>query len=243
MPESAIDARDGAEGAAPGGAVPGAPNTALTPVAVWDLPTRLAHWLFVAGVAISWWTAETGRLEWHRWSGYGLLGVLLFRLYWGFAGGSTARFGNFVRGPRAVRDYLKGEWPTRPGHNPLGALSVLGLLGLLLLQVVLGLFAVDVDGIESGPLSLYVSFETGRACAEWHEWTFNALMASVTLHLLAVVYYLVVKRQNLVGAMVTGKRSFAGEMAPLTASSALKLAIGILLASAITWAVARAFNF
>ena len=224
------------------------PEPAVAPAAValvrvWDLPTRLAHWSFVVGVMFSWWTAETGRLEWHRWSGYALLGVLLFRLYWGFFGSSTARFSQFVRGPRAIASYLRGAWTNAPGHNPLGALSVLGLLGLLLLQIVLGLFAVDVDGIESGPLSLYVSFETGRRCAEWHEWVFNALMVLILVHVIAVLYYLVRKRQNLVGAMVTGKREFETQMAPVTRGSWLSLLVGIVLASGVTWAVSKAFQF
>ena len=219
------------------------PAPVVSATRVWDLPTRLVHWSFVLGVAISWWTAETGRLEWHRWSGYTLLGLLLFRLYWGFTGGSTARFGNFVRGPRAVAAYLRGSWSPQAGHNPLGALSVLALLGLLLLQIVFGLFAVDVDGIESGPLSLYVSFETGRACAEWHELVFNVLMTLIILHVVAVLYYLFRKRQNLVGAMITGRRAFAGDVAPITRGSVVHLVIGIVLAIGVTWAVSKAFQF
>src|SRR5215510_8334835 len=111
-----------------------------TRVRVWDAPTRLVHWLIVAGVAISWWTGDTGRLEWHRWSGYGVLALVAFRLYWGFFGASTARFRQFVRGPRAITNYLRGAWPPAAGHNPLGALSVLALLALLAAQVALGLF-------------------------------------------------------------------------------------------------------
>ena len=210
---------------------------------VWDLPTRVMYWAFVAGVALSWWTAETGRLEWHRWSGYTLLGLLLFRLYWGFFGSSTARFTTFVRGPRAIREYLQGQWALAAGHNPLGALSVLTLLGLMLLQVLLGLFAVDVDGIESGPLSLYVSFETGRVCAQWHEVVFGVLQAVILLHLIAVFYYLFFKRQNLLGAMVTGKRVFATGMAPMTPASRWRLVVGVALSAAITYAVSQAFQF
>jgi cytochrome b len=219
------------------------PAPTVSAIRVWDLPTRLVHWSFVAGVSFSWWTAETGRLEWHRWSGYTLLALVLFRLYWGFAGGSTARFGNFVRGPRAILGYLRGEGRAAIGHNPLGALSVLALLGLLLLQIVLGLFAVDVDGIESGPLSLYVSFETGRACAEWHELVFNALLTLIVVHLVAVLYYVFFKRQNLIGAMVTGKRIFETDMVPMTPASWVKLLAGVILAAGITWAVSKAFQF
>jgi cytochrome b len=122
-------------------------------VPVWDVPTRLIHWLIVALVAASWWTGENGHMDWHRYSGYGLLGLVVFRVYWGIAGASTARFRQFVRGPRVIASYLRGRWETLPGHNPLGAISAVVLLALLLAQIVLGLFAVDVDGIESGPLS------------------------------------------------------------------------------------------
>jgi cytochrome b len=219
------------------------PAPAANATRVWDIPTRVVHWSFVLGLAFSWWTAETGRLEWHRWSGYTLLALVLFRVYWGFAGSSTARFRNFVRGPRAIREYLRAAPAVTVGHNPLGALSVLALLGLLLLQIVLGLFAVDVDGIESGPLSLYVSFETGRACAEWHEVVFNALLALIALHILAVLYYRVFRKQNLIGAMLTGKRVFEGEAEPLTSASLLRVVIGMSLSGVITYAVSKAFQF
>src|SRR5690349_12806244 len=104
-------------------------------IRVWDIPTRLTHWLIVVLVGLSWWTAETGRLEWHRWSGYALLGLVIFRIYWGFVGSSTARFSSFVRGPRAIAGYLQGRWVATAGHNPLGALSVVALLVLLLVQI------------------------------------------------------------------------------------------------------------
>jgi cytochrome b len=210
-------------------------------VRVWDIPVRITHWAFVVGLVFSWWTAETGRLEWHRWSGYTLLGLVLFRLYWGFFGSSTARFSQFVRGPRAIGQYLKGSLAPRAGHNPLGALSVVGLLVLLLAQIVLGLFAVDVDGMESGPLSLYVNFEAGRLAAQWHEWVFNALMIVVLLHVLAVLFYLF-RRQNLVGAMITGTRSFDSPVEPVSSGSWIRLIIGIVLVTGLTWAVSKAFQ-
>jgi cytochrome b len=212
-------------------------------VRVWDLPIRLVHWLFVVLIPASWWTAETGRLEWHRWSGYALLGLLLFRVYWGFCGSSTARFSRFVRGPRAIASYLRGSWAVVPGHNPLGALSVLLLLGLLALQIALGLFAVDVDGIESGPLSEFVDFKVGRTAAGWHEVVFNVLVTVIALHVLAVLYYLWMRKQNLVGAMLSGQRSFDGAVAPLEGASALRLVAGVVLSVALTWAIATAFRF
>ena len=111
------------------------------------------------------------------------------------------------------------------------------------LDQVLGLFAVDVDGIESGPLSLYVSFDTGRASAEWHDVTFTVLQYLILLHILAVLYYLVVRRQNLIGTMITGRRVFDGEMAPMTPASFVKFVVGVVLATGITYAVSQAFQF
>ena len=211
---------------------------------VWDAPTRLVHWLVVLLFVFSWWSAETGRMEWHRWSGYTLLGLVIFRIYWGMAGSSTAKFSQFVRGPRAISGYLKGGWAVAPGHNPLGALSVVALLALLVTQVVLGLFAVDVDGIESGPLSTYVSFETGRAAADWHEDNFNVLTALILLHIAAVMYYVFFRKQALVAAMVHGRRAYPEpQPPPMQSASVVRLLLGIVLASALTWWVARAFQF
>jgi cytochrome b len=219
------------------------PVASRTRVRVWDLPTRLVHWLLAVGIGVSWWTGETGRLEWHRWSGYGLLGLLLFRLYWGFFGSSTARFSRFVRGPRVVLAYLRGAWQVMPGHNPLGALSVVALLALLATQITLGLFAVDVDGIESGPLSEFVSFDTGRAAADWHGELFDVLLWLIALHIAAILYYGLVKKQNLAGAMLHGAREFPGAMPAVQHASAPRLVVGIVLAALLTWLVTRAFRF
>jgi len=181
---------------------------------VWDLPTRLFHWLLALLIGIAWWTAENGVLVWHRRAGYCVLALLLFRVLWGFAGSTTARFAHFVRGPRAVVAYLR-ELPRRApraviGHNPLGGWSVVAMLLALLTQVTLGLFAVDVDGIESGPLSYLVDFDTGRTAAQLHHVVFNALLALIGLHVIAVLFYLFYKRDNLLGAMIRGHRHLPG---------------------------------
>jgi cytochrome b len=140
-------------------------------VRVWDLPIRVIHWALVGLIGFSWYSAAAGQMEWHRWSGYGVTALIVFRLIWGFAGSSTARFASFVRGPAAVGAALAKLGERRPasgiGHNPLGGWSVLALLLVLATQVISGLFAVDIDGLESGPLSDRVSFETGRAFAEF----------------------------------------------------------------------------
>jgi cytochrome b len=225
-------------------AVPRSPSQGPARVQVWDVPTRLTHWLFVLLVALSWWTARTSRMEWHRWSGYTLLGLVIFRLYWGLAGSSTARFGEFVRGPRAIAAYLKGGWTLAPGHSPLGALSVVALLALLAVQVSLGLVAVDVDGIESGPLSTYLSFEAGRAAAHWHETVFNVLSGFIALHVVAVMYYVFFRKQPLVGAMLHGRRTFPDpQPSSMRSASVLRLLLGVVLAAGLTWMAIRAFQF
>ena len=213
-------------------------------VRVWDIPTRLVHWLIVVLVAVSWWTADTRRMDWHVYSGYGVFALVTFRLYWGLVGSSTARFRRFLSGPRTVVEYLRGRWIPTPGHNPLGALSVIALLALLLLQVAFGLFAVDIDGIDSGPLSTYVSFETGRVFAKLHDKVFDVLLILIYVHIAAVLYYVFVKRQNLIAAMVHGKRKYPVTPAEsVTFGSVPRLVIGVVIASALTWIVASAFQF
>lgn len=215
---------------------------------VWDLPTRLVHWGWVGLFAFSWWSAETHRMEWHRWSGYAVLTLLLFRLYWGFAGGSTARFADFVRGPRAFLAYLK-TLHQRPGlvsagHNPMGGWSVLLLLALLLLQTGSGLFAVDTDGIESGPLARYVSFGTGRDLAGLHELSFDLLLAAVGLHLAAIAFYGLYKRENLVAAMLSGRKTFLDQPSrTLQTVPAWRAVLGVLVAAGIVALIARGFAF
>jgi cytochrome b len=225
--------------------------TRILRVRIWDAPVRLVHWLMVLLIAISWRSAQSGAMDYHRYSGYTLLGLLIFRIYWGFVGSSTARFTSFVRGPRAVLAYIRraparieSHEPAPPGHNPLGALSVIALLLLLTLQVLLGLFAVDVDGIESGPLSTYVSFDLGRACAKLHGQVFDILIWFIALHVAAVLFYLLFKRQNLVGTMVHGRRNYPVEAAPeIQFASPTRLIVGAAVAGIVVWLVAKAFQF
>lgn len=213
-------------------------------IKVWDGPTRLFHWLLVVLLGFSWWSAETGRMDWHRLSGIVLLGLLLFRLVWGFIGGSTARFASFIRSPRRVMAYLRADpaAPRTSGHNPLGAYSVLAMLLLLALQIATGLFAVDIDGLESGQLSYLVTFGHGRVAAEMHELVFTLLQIAAALHVAAILFYLLVRRRNLISPMVTGiepapdASQCALVYAPL---SRLVLAAGV--AAALAWWAAKGF--
>jgi cytochrome b len=182
-------------------------------VRVWDLPTRLFHWLLVVLFALSWWSGETRRSELHTWAGCATLSLVIFRLYWGVAGSATARLAQFVRGPAAVWAYARGLFArpalSTPGHNPLGGWSVVAMLTLLLVQALVGLFGVDVDGQSSGPLSRLVTFKVGRGLAETHAVMFDALLVVVGLHVAAILFYLLYKRENLITAMFTGKKRLA----------------------------------
>ncbi len=210
-------------------------------VRVWDGFTRLAHWLMVILIGVSWWTGRHHHMDYHRYAGYVLFGVLVFRLYWGFFGSTTARFAHFVKGPRSIWSYLRSRTSHRaPGHNPLGALSVLAMLGLLLAQVILGLFSVDVDGIESGPLSNWVAFETGRECSRWHHFGFDVLKAFIALHIGAVVFYLIFRGDNLIRPMITGSKGWSqGRPLPqVEFASRWHALLGIALAAVLVWYVA-----
>lgn len=207
---------------------------------LWDGPTRVVHWALVVSIAVAWWSAENDKLDWHRWAGYSVLGLLLFRLIWGFVGAASARFASFVRGPAATIAYLR-TLPSRthtetPGHNPLGALSVVALLAVLSVQVVTGLYSVDIDAIEAGPLSDRVSFETGRLLAKWHHWSFTALEVLVVLHLAAVAFYLTYKRSNLIGPMITGQRWFTHDPALRFAPPWRIVAVAVVAFALTAWA-------
>jgi cytochrome b len=173
-----------------------------------------------------------------------LLAVVIFRLIWGFVGGSTARFADFLRGPRAigayVGDLVRGRMDNVViGHNPLGGWSVAAMLALLAAELTLGLFTVDVDGDQPGPLARFISFDQGRMVAGWHHWLFNGLLALIGLHLAAIVFYAVVKRDNLVGPMLTGAKSHAGDPAPMAPASLWRLAASAAAAAALAWLIAR----
>jgi cytochrome b len=175
-------------------------------------------------------------MEWHYRSGLTIFGLLLFRLIWGMIGSSTARFSSFLRGPRAIAAYLRGRSPPLLGHNPLGALSVVGLLAMLAVQVSLGLFAADEDGLESGPLAHLVSGETAEELAELHGSTFILLVALIGIHVAAILFYLVVKRNNLVKPMVTGKREAPEGAQPMEHAPAWRfLSAAALAIGAVYW--------
>ncbi len=205
------------------------------PVRVWDAPVRVVHWAIVVLFAFSWWSAENRLMDWHVRSGLTVIALLVFRLIWGFVGGSTARFARFVRGPRAVAAYLRSGG-AHAGHSPLGAYSVVVLLAVLLVQVGSGLFAVDVDGIDSGPLSFLVSFDAGRSAAAVHEISFNLLLGLIALHIAAVLFYVLVRKQPLVRRMITGSDpTLAPSEAALVPARSWRILAAALAAGGLAW--------
>jgi cytochrome b len=202
-------------------------------VAVWDRPVRVVHWLFVILIPFSWWTAEEEMIEWHQRSGLALLGLLVFRIIWGLIGSSTARFASFVRGPGTILSYLRGRVASPIGHNPLGALSVLALLAVLAVQIGLGLFAADDDWLWPGPLTGLIGEDLAEELTEWHEWTFNLLLAAIALHVLAIAFYLLVKRRNLVGPMVTGVVEAPPGTEPMKGAGAVRFFVAAAAAFAV----------
>jgi cytochrome b len=167
---------------------------------VWDLPTRVFHWLLAGSFATAWLTAESERWQLvHVTAGYTVAGLVVFRLLWGLVGSRHARFGDFVRGPGAVLAYLKSLLRGRPqhhaGHNPAGALAILGLLALAALTTATGwanYYKVGGDALE-----------------EVHEFLANAMLALVIVHVAAVVLSSMLHRENLVAAMVHGRKPVA----------------------------------
>ena len=180
-------------------------------VLVWDIYTRLFHWLFAFAIGFAWWTAEQGGdwMEWHMRCGYAVLCLFGFRLLWGLIGGRYARFSQFLHSPAATWRYAqqlkRGHAKAYTGHNPLGGWMVILLLLLGLLQAGTGLFAND-DIFTEGPLVALVGYELSSRITEWHEVLFNLLLAAIVLHLLGVLFHQLVKKEALIQAMLHGKK-------------------------------------
>lgn len=180
----------------------------LRDVRVWDPLLRLCHWSFALLIPAMWWTAENSKWVWHKRLGLVLLGILVFRVLWGFVGPETARFSQFVKGPRAVIAYLRGAVPDavrQIGHSPLGGWSTLVLIGAMLVQVSMGLFAGDPYDGMTGPLNPLLGVMTADMLTDWHETFFWVVAGLIALHLSAITYY-VVKGDDLLSPMVGGDR-------------------------------------
>lgn len=200
-------------------------------IRLWDLPTRLFHWLLAGLVVASFVSGKIGgnAMDWHGKFGLAILGLLAFRLVWGFAGSTYARFVSFLPTPAKVLAYLRGQW-RGVGHNPLGAFSVFGLLLLLAFQVGTGLFGND-DIAFRGPLYELIGKDLSDRLTALHKLSVNVLIALVTLHIVAIAFYVRVKKNDLIRPMLTGWKEVApGEGASASGGGALPLAVALLVA-------------
>jgi len=183
-------------------------------IIVWDFPTRLFHWLLVIFVIISFVTGKIGgnAMQYHAWSGFTILTLLLFRLVWGFVGSRESRFMTFIRGPSAVVRYattlLRSDSTHYLGHNPLGGWSIIAMIFALLVQAGTGLFAND-DIVTQGPLFNWVSKATSDWLTRIHKLNQVLIIALVSIHILALLFYFFYKRENLVKPMITGFKQWS----------------------------------
>ena len=209
-------------------------------VMVWDLPTRTFHWSLVLLVGVSFVTAELGgtAMRYHEWSGVTILGLVLFRVLWGFWGGTPSRFTSFVCRPGKVLAYArallgKGH-EAYLGHNPMGAYSILAMLTVLFIQAGTGLFANDDIFIE-GPLAHLVGKATSDGLTRIHRINQEVLVALVVLHLAAILFYWVVKRENLVLPMITGRKRWHGTVSDTGGHPAKALILTVILGAGLYW--------
>jgi len=193
-------------------------NGELKKTRVWDLPTRVFHWMLVLAVSAGWLIGENmsfSNIEWHFYLGYMTGGLLVFRLVWGLVGPAPVRLRALVPTPTKVLAYLKTVRARTPsgasGHNPLGALSVVAILGTLIIQVLTGLISESEDLFASGPLAHLVDKSTIQWANATHELFAHVLLPLIVLHVVALVFYLVWKRENLIWPMVTGLKWVRGK--------------------------------
>ncbi len=203
-------------------------------IRLWDLPLRLFHWLLVIAVTTAIVTGELGGewMVWHGRAGLTILGLVVFRLVWGVIGSTYARFLSFVPTWPKVRAYVSGQW-RGVGHNPLGALSVFALLGLLAVQVTTGLFSSD-DISFNGPWFNFIDEALASRLGGLHKQIANILLWLLGLHVLAIGFYLHFKRENLVKPMVTGWKEVKADEVHSTATNGGLLAFAVALLVALS---------
>lgn len=207
---------------------------------VWDAPTRLFHWAVVLLVIASYTSMQLNRVGLHMLFGYAMLTLLLFRLAWGFIGSDTARFSRFlvspVAGLRHLRELTRREPDTQIGHNAAGGWMVLILLADLGVQAGTGLFSND-QGFDEGPLAHLVSDHASNVISRIHSVNFTILLVLIGLHVLAVIAYAMIKRQDLVRPMITGKKRLPAATRQPRLAHPLLAALVLLVAAGLVWAL------
>lgn len=230
-----------AEGSGKHQALAGIMNTSTTRIRIWDRPVRLFHWTLIALVATSYASGKGGAWTLHYASGYAILTLVLFRLLWGFLGSENARFAHFLKSPLAAFRQLarlgKRDPDREISHNPAGGWMVVLLLALLFAQALSGLFANHDPGFsysQHGPLALKVSEATSEALSAWHLAVQRYLLVAIALHVLAIMFYKLVKGHELVMPMLTGEKLVPAEVkAPLLAPGRLALALLVMAGAAV----------
>lgn len=217
-------------------------------IKIWDLPVRIFHWLLVLTIIAAYATNSLGvsYFKYHVWCGYMVIVLVCFRVLWGFVGTYHARFTSFIRNPvtafKYAMSYFKRNSSHYAGHNPLGAVMVVILLVGLLVQAISGLFAND-EIFNLGPLYGYVSNELSLRLTSLHRQLFYWILGAIALHVLAVLVHVFFKRENIIKAMLTGKKNFTfySEVRPITSSKIwLAIAILILLSAGLAWIILHA---
>jgi cytochrome b len=191
-----------------------AARPAASQVLVWDLPLRIFHWLLALTMLGAWVSHELGvrYMEWHMRLGYLALGLVIFRIGWGIVGTRHARFATFLAGPKTVvahaREWLGGRAEASAGHNPLGGWAIIAMLASVAIQALSGLFNTD-DILTTGPWRPAVSEAFADRMSAIHSINFDFLAGLIALHLTAISAYWLRSRINLVGPMLTGRKSAA----------------------------------
>ena len=225
------------------------PATNLISAPVWDGFVRVFHWSLVLLFVISVASGKVGGewIGWHMKSGYAILALVTFRLIWGFVGGEYARYVSFLTGPIRAMKFAKGLLGKTHehviGHNPVGGWMVIVLLLLLATQAVLGLFSND-EIATTGPLARYVSDATSITLMGRHRIIGNVLLALVGIHIAAVLFHVVVKKEGLIRAMFSGKKALPPHLATeALAARKASLAMGFVAISIALEAVAVTVNW
>jgi cytochrome b len=221
----------------------------LGEVRAWDLPTRVFHWTLVLLIASAWVSFQFSEalgdlsLKWHRWNGYAILILIVFRILWGFVGSSTSRFVNFVRWPWTAAGYgldlVRGRDRHFLGHNPLGTYMILALLAAVSAQGVLGLYTLEHNELVAGPLKVTASEGWVSLASYLHVRGYNVILALVGLHIVANSLYGIVKKDPLIRAMITGKKPALdyedGREAVITGAPMLRAFVCLIAAACIVF--------
>lgn len=210
---------------------------------IWDIPTRLFHWLLAIGFGLQWLTGEflDNAIDWHFYIGYSMLGLVLFRIIWGFVGTQYAKFSQFVASPNSTLQYTRTMFRRQApvefaSHNPLGGWVVLTMLLLIGLQAVSGLFVSD-EIFSEGPYYGAVNSDIRDVMAFIHFNLFDFLLGIVGLHIIAVLFYQLYKKQKLINAMFHGKKSVTDSEIK-SSKMLLALALAVLISLAVYLLVA-----